>query len=145
MIQSKVWVLILCHVILFYRSIELSLNVSLNLLNSVTKIVAITVKGFEPATSCVRDKDASTAPARHVWQTETLNWPWFMFQWFIRLLEFSHFSFHLGKTSINFGGKFLVDTLKSDLFQFSHDYTADIKCLHSGQQKVSKNCYLQWG
>ena len=38
------------------------LNVSLN---SVTKIFVITVKGLEPTTSCVRDQDAITAPARH--------------------------------------------------------------------------------
>ena len=34
------------------------------LLNSVTKIFVITVREFEPATSCVRDQDATTAPAR---------------------------------------------------------------------------------
>ena len=34
-------------------------------LNSVTKIFVITVKGLEPATSCVRDQDVITAPARH--------------------------------------------------------------------------------
>ena len=32
----------------------------------MTIIVVITVKGFEPAISCVRDQDAATAPARHV-------------------------------------------------------------------------------
>ena len=37
---------------------------SLNSLNSMTKIFVITVKGFKPATSCVRDQDATTAPAR---------------------------------------------------------------------------------
>ena len=34
-------------------------------LNSVTKIFVIAVKGFEPANSCVRDQDATTMPARH--------------------------------------------------------------------------------
>ena len=34
---------------------EFFLNVSLNTPNSVTKIFVITVKGLEPATSCVRD------------------------------------------------------------------------------------------
>ena len=38
----------------------------LNSLNSVTKVFVITVKGFEPAISCVRDQDAATTPARHV-------------------------------------------------------------------------------
>ena len=33
-------------------------------LNSVTKILVITVKRLEPATSCVRDQDATTAPAK---------------------------------------------------------------------------------
>ena len=36
---------------------------SLNSVNSVTKIFVITVKGLEPATSCVADQDAITAPA----------------------------------------------------------------------------------
>ena len=35
-------------------------------LNLVTKIFVITVKMLKPATSCVRDKDATTVPARHV-------------------------------------------------------------------------------
>ena len=34
---------------------------SLNLLNSVTKLFVITVKGLKPAISCVRDQDATTA------------------------------------------------------------------------------------
>ena len=32
---------------------------SLNSANSVSKIFVITVKGFKPATSCVRDQDAT--------------------------------------------------------------------------------------
>ena len=36
---------------------------SLNSLNSVTKIFVIAVKGLEPATSCVRDQDATRAAA----------------------------------------------------------------------------------
>ena len=39
---------------------------SLNSLYSVTKIFVITVKRFEPATSCVRDQDATIEPARPV-------------------------------------------------------------------------------
>ena len=34
------------------------------------------------ATSCVRDPDATTAPARHTWDTRYLNWAQFMLQWF---------------------------------------------------------------
>ena len=74
---------------------------SLNLLDSVTKIFVITVKGLEPATPCARDQDPTTAPARHVWKTGSLNWPWFVLQWFIRFLEFTEFSFHFGKTPMN--------------------------------------------
>ena len=39
---------------------------SLNSTNSVTEIFVITAKRLEPATSCARDQDATTAPARHV-------------------------------------------------------------------------------
>ena len=37
----------------------------LNSLNSVTKALVITVKGFESATSCVRDRDTTTVPVRN--------------------------------------------------------------------------------
>ena len=37
-------------------------------LNLVTNIFVITVKGFEPATSRVRDQDATTAPAKQMWE-----------------------------------------------------------------------------
>ena len=40
--------------------------VSLNSVNPVTKIFVITVKGIEPATSCVRGQDAITVPARQI-------------------------------------------------------------------------------
>ena len=39
---------------------------SLDLLNSVTERFVITVKELEPVTSCVRAKDATTAPERHM-------------------------------------------------------------------------------
>ena len=76
---------------------------SLNLLYSVTKISVIRVKGLEPATSCTRDQDATTTPARHMWETASidLNWLKFMIQWFIsghEFAEFSEFLFHIGKT-----------------------------------------------
>ena len=34
-----------------------------------------------PTTSCVRVQDATTAPARHMWKTRSLNWPKFMLLW----------------------------------------------------------------
>ena len=41
--------------------------------NSVTKIIVITVKGLELAISCVRDPHDTTAPARHMWETGCLS------------------------------------------------------------------------
>ena len=49
----------------------------------------LSLKGFEPATSCIRDQDATTAPARHMWKTVSLNWAQFMLQWFIKFPEFT--------------------------------------------------------
>ena len=60
---------------------------------------------WNPATSCVRDQDATTAQARHMWETGSLNWAQFMLQWFLRFPEFAEFSeclFHLGKTQMSF-------------------------------------------
>ena len=45
-----------------------------------------------PATSCVRDQHATTAPARHMWEIGSLNWAQFMLQWFISFSEFTEFS-----------------------------------------------------
>ena len=61
-------------------------------------------KPASPATSCVRDQDATTAPARHMLETGSLNWAKFILQWFISFPEFIEFaefnesSLHLGKT-----------------------------------------------
>ena len=41
---------------------------SLNWSNSEIKIFVIIVKVFKLATSCERDHDATTAPARHMWE-----------------------------------------------------------------------------
>ena len=46
---------------------------SLNSANAVTKLIVITVKGFEPATSCVGDQEASKMPVRHMRETGSLN------------------------------------------------------------------------
>ena len=48
-------------------TIVFSLNVFIEF--SELKIFVTTVKGFEPTTSCVRDHDVTTAPARHMWET----------------------------------------------------------------------------
>ena len=56
------------------------------------KKIVITLKGLEPATSCVRDQGATTVPARHMWKTASLNWAQFIFQWFIRFTEFNESS-----------------------------------------------------
>ena len=81
---------------------------SLNSLNPVTKNICHYSKMAQtcrPATSCVRDQDAPTALARHMWETGSLNWAQFILQWFIRFHEFSEFLFHLGKTPMK--GTFL--------------------------------------
>ena len=49
------------------------------------------LKGLEPSTSCVRDQDATTAPARHMWETGSLKWSQFMLQWFISFTECTEF------------------------------------------------------
>ena len=67
---------------------------------SVTETFVITIKGFEPATSCVRDQDATTVPARHMWETGSFNWTLFMRQWFIIFLEFNESSSPFRKNSI---------------------------------------------
>ena len=46
--------------------------VSLNSVNSVTKIFDITLKGLEPATQPPQ-QDATTAPAGHMRETRSLN------------------------------------------------------------------------
>ena len=40
---------------------------------SLTEIFVITVKGFEPATSCIIDQNATVAPARHMSEMGSLN------------------------------------------------------------------------
>ena len=87
-------------------SVEFFLYVSLNSADSVTKIFVITVKKLKTATSCVRDQDATTAPARHMWDTRSLNWTQFMLQWFIRFpgfAEFNESSTPFRKNSIELG------------------------------------------
>ena len=73
------------------------------ILEQLTKIFVITVKELEPATSWVRDQHATSVPARHMWETGSLNCAQFMLQWLIRFPEFAEFGeflFHLGKTPL---------------------------------------------
>ena len=82
------------------EQMEFFLNV---LLNSGTKIFVITANWLEPATFCVRNQDATTAPAIHMWKTGFSNWSQFMLQWFVRFPEFAEFSessAHLGQTPL---------------------------------------------
>ena len=39
--------------------------------------------------SYVRDNGATTVPARHMWETGSLNWAQFVLQWFSRFLKFA--------------------------------------------------------
>ena len=56
------------------------------------KIFVIRLKWLEPATFCIRDKDATTTPARHIWEKGSLNWTQFMLQWLVRIPEFDEFT-----------------------------------------------------
>ena len=65
--------------------------------------IDITAEVLKPAISCIRDQDATTVLARHMLETGSLNWPQFMFQWFIwfhEFAEFTEFPFNLGQTPI---------------------------------------------
>ena len=68
---------------------SLIIRISLNSLNSVTLIFVIIVKELERSTSCVRDKDATAAQARHTRETQSFNWAQFMLQCFITFPEFA--------------------------------------------------------
>ena len=48
----------------------------------------LSLKGLEPAISCVRNQDVATVPSIHMWGTGSLNWAQIMLQWFIRFSEF---------------------------------------------------------
>ena len=67
-----------------------------------TGVFPLLSKGLEPATSCAKDQDATTAPARrNMWETESLNWALFMLQWFIRFTEFNEISAPFRKTILS--------------------------------------------
>ena len=56
------------------------------------------IRRARPATSCVRDQNATTVPA--MWKAGSLRLLQFMLQSFIRFPEFTEFTFHLRKTPI---------------------------------------------
>ena len=72
-----------------------------------------------PATFCVRDQDATTVPARHMWETGSLNWAQLMLQWFIRFPEFSEFLFHLGENS-NIHNTLRIDDVQMFCILWAH-------------------------
>ena len=80
------------HLFTKIQTLDFFLNVSWIRWIQWQKIFVIRVKGLEPATSCVRDQDATTLPARHMWETAFLNWTQFKLQWFIRFPEFAEFN-----------------------------------------------------
>ena len=49
----------------------------------------------------VRHQDATTTPARHMWETGSFNWAQFMLHWFIRFPDFTEFD----ERSVPFFGK----------------------------------------
>ena len=72
------------------NSIEFSLNVFTDFAEFSDKNICQYNKRAQtchPATSCVRDQDATTAPARHMWATGSFT-------------EFRECLFHLGKTKV---------------------------------------------
>ena len=72
-----------------YFAMEFFLNMKCEFIDK--NIFVITAKGLEPANSCVTDKDVTTAPARHMWETGSLNWVKVMVQWFqIPLIRWIH-------------------------------------------------------
>ena len=57
-----------------------------------------------PATSCVRDQHDTTAPARHMWETGSLNQAQFMLHWSsvsLNSLNSAKVLLHLGKTPLS--------------------------------------------
>ena len=85
------------------HSFELSLNVFTEFAEFSDKTIchySKTARTYHPATSCVKDQNATTVSARHMWETGSLNWAKFMLKWFIRFAEFSEFLFHLRKTQL---------------------------------------------
>ena len=85
------------------NSIEFYLNVFTEFSDKNVCHHSKRVRTCHPATSCVRDQDVTTVPARYMWKTGSLNWNQFMLQLFIRFPGFAEFSeilLHLRNTAI---------------------------------------------
>ena len=48
--------------------------------------------GFEPVTSCIRDRRTDTVSGGHRLQRGSQNWPQFMPRWFISFPKFAEFN-----------------------------------------------------
>ena len=70
-----------------HNLIEFSLNVFIEFAEFSDKNICHYIKTYDPATSCVKDHHATTAPARHMWETGSLNLTQFMLHQFIRFSE----------------------------------------------------------
>ena len=106
------------------------------------KKIVIAVKGLEPVTSCIRDQDATTVPARHMWETASLNQTQFMLQWLsisLHSLNSVKVLLHLGKTPIRLTtstkpGNFFctISIIKIKLiYEYRSRYPGCRKCLHT--------------
>ena len=117
---------------------EFFLNVFTEFSKFSDKKFTITVKGLVPATSCIRDQDATTVPARHMWETGSLNWAQFMHQW----LSVSPNSLNSVKVL-----RYLGKTPMCDLFLCKGTEllftTAYISCPKSWFQKIIVASYTQ--
>ena len=100
--SSPLYNLLYCRFVFFKSSglFELPPNVFTEVSEFSDKIFVIAVKGFKPASSCVRDQDTAIVPAGHMWETGSLNWLHFMLLWIIRFPEFHWFSLPFRENSI---------------------------------------------
>ena len=88
-------------------------------LNSVTKIFAIkrvrTCHLLCKSPGCYH----SSVPARHMWETGSLNWAQFMLQWFIRLPEFTEFTESSAPFTKN-SGNYRVELVANSIYHSAH-------------------------
>ena len=85
----------------FKRDIWVFLNVLTEFSDKYICHYSKRARTCHPATSRVRDQDATTVPARHMRETVSLNLVQFILQWFIKFAEFSEFLFHSGENPLD--------------------------------------------